>query len=269
MIKRTKKMKWLVLCLSMTFLISCTTESTEDDIIDPKDDGNTEVLDFNAKGDCKPVKMILTNGSIRNSYTITYNAEGKITQAIGDAGKYTFTYSNDTYFYSNYNAQGKLTLTKEVQLNNNGDPISFVESQYADNGEVYRVQVGTYTYVNNKLDELKISEDGYQIRLYRFFWENGNITEVEDNGFIERKYEYYGNYDRPTDYLNVVDLMGYLQTGVYFLYGNANLMKHSEVDTIISDFTYRFNDHGKLISQKIIRNDMFDPIYFTPTYECQ
>ncbi|RPD96623.1 hypothetical protein EGM88_09680 [Aureibaculum marinum] len=262
---------YLILVLIGLISISCNQDTSDDDLQqDPEEEHiNNEILDLDAKGSCKTVKMIVVNGEIRNSYTINYNAEDKITQAIGDFGKYTFEQNSEGYFFSSYNASGILTNTKDVKLNSSGKPVSFVETIMDDKGKPYREQLNEITYVNGKLSELKVSEDGYQIRLYRYFWNNGNITEIEDNGIIERRYEYYSEHKYPTDGLIGVDFVGFLQTGIILIDGNTNLMKYSKVDTIISDFTYQFNEHGKIVSQKIIRNDLSDPIYFTPTYNCE
>ena len=163
-----------------------------------------------------------------------------------------------------------MTNTKEVQLNADGKPIAYTEKMHDENGAEYREEKGTLTYSDGKIAELEIRFDDILIKVYKMFWENGNIAEIEYAGYVDRKYVYDTNVLYPKDGLICLDLIGYLQTGIYYMGdNNTHLLKHSEVDGVIADFTYTFNDHGKIVSQKSVQNNIADPIYFTPGYSCE
>lgn len=267
-LKKLSKFYLLPLFLGLVF-IACTQEDNGGDKNEPQGSDNNEVLDTDAKGNCKTAKIIVTNGDIKETYQVTYDSAGKIAQAVKSNGKYTFEHNSNGYFFSAYNTSGVLTNTKDVILNNDGKPTAYTEIIYDDKGKPYREQHNEFTYTDGKLTAVKTTEDGYQIRLYKFSWKNGNISEVEENGITERYYEYYTEHKYPKDGLICVDLGGFLETGIMFLgNNNTNLMKYSKVDTITSDISYKFNDHGKVVEQKIVRNDLSDPIYLTPTYDC-
>lgn len=260
----------LLLFFGLT-LNSCSNGSSEGDVlVDPEEDEIIQILDLDATGDCKTIEMIITSGEIKETYQIEYNAEGKITRAIGSNGKYTFDHGSNSYSYNNYNASGDLTNAKEVKLNSAGKPISYTEKIYSENEDVYREEAGTLTYTNGKISELEITLDDIPIKVYKMFWKNGNVSEIEYAGYIDRKYEYYIDTPYPKDGLICLDLIGYLQTVIYYMGdNNTNLLKHSEVDGIVADFTYDFNDYGKVVSQKSIQSNVPDPVYFVPTYSCQ
>ncbi|MRH99522.1 hypothetical protein GH721_03155 [Kriegella sp. EG-1] len=264
---------WLLLLFFGLMLNSCSNDSSEEDILKNQEEEEEEIiqnLDLDAAGDCKTLEMIITSGEIKETYQIAYNAQDKITQAIGSNGKYTFDYGSNSYSYKNYNASGDLTNTKEVQLNSDGKPISYTEKIYSDNGDVSREEAGTLTYTDGKIAMLEITLDDIPIKEYKMFWENGNITEIESAGYIDRRYEYDLDTPYPKDGLICIDLIGYLQTGIYYMgNNNNNLLKHSEVDGVISDFSYNFNDYGKVVSQRSIHNNLANPVYFTPTYSCK
>ncbi|WP_300597677.1 DUF4595 domain-containing protein [Niabella sp.] len=202
----------------------------------------------------KPACRITSMTSPDESYTFTYNAEGKLTATKSSGTMVTnFTYSGNTV--TALTISGSYYNKTTYTINSTGQ-VTRARMEYNTAGTLWTEK--TFEY-NGALmaKETHTTKDGFtSVRSYQ--WSNGNLQRISfsnsDNSWQKIEYEYYPDQPYQDGDMHIWDKMS---AGVE-IYRSKNLVKKytstfadagsTDPATEITNYSYAFDSDGKIRS---------------------
>jgi hypothetical protein len=210
------------------------------------------------KSNCRISSAYYSGGQLSFTYTLSYNADGKISKLTYDgpsAYTKTFAYSGNS-IYINF-AGVSISATDTITLNSMGRITTHKETV---NDTVYNT---SFAYGASGQVTSSTSQFAGQAPITtNYVFTNGDLTNAGP-GNIRDTTTYL--LDRPAVIGNLDDFNQLIYYGSSY-YTNAHLKKSYSSWPFHYDYTYTYDDEGKITS--VVSNDGTVSESFTFTYEC-
>jgi YD repeat-containing protein len=208
--------------------------------------------------DCSISSADYTGGALNFTYTLTYNADGKISKLVYDglnAYIKTFTYSGNMIYISQ---NGLHNATDTITLNSAG--LIDTHKETTDTAD-YNT---TFTYdANGQVVSSTTQQDNLPPVTTNYTFTNGDLTNTSVNGM--RDTTVY-SLDKPAVIGNLDDFDQLIYYGASY-YTNRHLKQSFSSWPYRFTYAYTFDMNGKITS--VIANDGTALESFSFNYECK
>lgn len=256
------KNKNLMKLLSVFAVFSLTLFSCGKDDVTPEPEPEVS---------CKITTLSVKEGNNSQVVRISYNNDGDISQVVRPEDKLTWTYSGNGFVFTKYNSSNQRLASSLVERNAQGKPIRITREEFGPASQnLLRTETRTFVY-NSRGEVIEINSVGvyasgetYIPSPQTMTWSGGNMVELV-TGSSTQTLEYYTDKPVQVDFLWFSDFFS-SGTPLFF---NANLVKSMSDDFGIYNFSYEFDEDGKIEKMIASHSVLADDVEISYSYDCE
>lgn len=216
--------------------------------------------------ECKIITLMIKNGNnAPESFNVSYNNDGKISNVTHPNGKLTFTYGTQGIVQNVFNSNDELTRTSTIELNARELAEKITLDNYDPNNQTITsttVLLYEYNSQDEMIKEIRKTDNDPEVTTI-LTWSGGNMVQLTD-GVNTLNLGYFT--DQPIQQGDYLQIFYNIEYGVP-IYNNKNLLKSIEQEQSgdIQNFNYEYDADGKIT--KFVVNSTNNPNNLEASYQ--